>query len=57
MREHPYYFYTQGALVGGPDAEDNFEDNRNNYKQSEVALDYNSCFQGTLRIVSDSRIQ
>ena len=40
-------FYSfQGALVGGPDAEDKFEDSRSNYKQSEVALDYNACFQG-----------
>jgi endoglucanase len=31
-----------GALVGGPDEEDGFEDKRSNYRQSEVALDYNA---------------
>ena len=28
-----------GAVVGGPDINDRFYDDRNNYKQSEVALD------------------
>ena len=35
----------EGALVGGPNQKDNFEDSRKNVKQSEVALDYNAGFQ------------
>merc|ERR1712131_379539 len=35
-----------GALVGGPDNKDEYKDDRNDYEQSEVALDYNACFQG-----------
>ncbi|KAI9239036.1 MAG: Six-hairpin glycosidase-like protein [Podila humilis] len=31
-----------GALVGGPDKNDRFEDVRSNWRQSEVALDYNA---------------
>lgn len=31
-----------GAVVGGPDAEDRFYDIRNDYPQTEVALDYNA---------------
>ena len=34
-----------GALVGGPNQKDNFEDSRKNVKQSEVALDYNAGLQ------------
>lgn len=37
-----------GALVGGPDIYDNFEDNRSNVKQSEVAIDFNAGFTGAL---------
>lgn len=32
-----------GALVGGPDASDNFEDDRTNDKQSRVSLDTNAA--------------
>ena len=35
----------EGALVGGPNQNDQFEDDRKNVKQSEVALDYNAGFQ------------
>jgi endoglucanase len=35
-----------GAVVGGPDQNDNFYDVRNDWQQSEVALDYNAPFQG-----------
>lgn len=35
-----------GAVVGGPDQSDNFYDVRNDWQQSEVALDYNAPFQG-----------
>lgn len=31
-----------GAMVGGPDEQDRFKDQRSNYRQSEVALDYNA---------------
>ena len=37
-----------GALVGGPDQTDRFYDDRGNYKQSEVALDFNAGFQGAM---------
>nr|XP_002122707.2 endoglucanase 13 [Ciona intestinalis] len=44
----PNHFVLNGALVGGPDYNDNFQDRRNNFKQSEVALDYNAGFQGAV---------
>lgn len=37
-----------GALVGGPDSEDVFHDDRDAYAQSEVALDFNAGFTGAL---------
>ncbi|KAG0004983.1 hypothetical protein BGZ79_007415, partial [Entomortierella chlamydospora] len=37
-----------GALVGGPDRNDRFEDVRDNWKQTEVALDYNAPFNGLM---------
>ena len=37
-----------GALVGGPDASDNYSDERNNYTTNEVADDYNAGFTGAL---------
>ena len=37
-----------GAVVGGPDINDRFYDDRNNYKQSEVALDFNAGYQGRI---------
>jgi len=37
-----------GALVGGPDKNDNFKDDRNDYIQNEVATDYNAGFQSAL---------
>ncbi|KAG0042419.1 hypothetical protein BGZ83_000492 [Gryganskiella cystojenkinii] len=33
-----------GALVGGPDKNDRFTDQRSNWRQNEVALDYNAPF-------------
>ncbi|KAG9061535.1 hypothetical protein KI688_007113 [Linnemannia hyalina] len=33
-----------GALVGGPDKNDHFQDLRSNWRQNEVALDYNAPF-------------
>ncbi|KAL0080080.1 Six-hairpin glycosidase-like protein [Phycomyces blakesleeanus] len=34
-----------GAVVGGPDEDDKFFDERSDYDQTEVALDYNAPFQ------------
>jgi hypothetical protein len=38
-----------GALVGGPDQDDRFKDTRDNYQQTEVAIDYNAGFTGGCR--------
>ena len=40
--------FLQGALVGGPNDKDEYDDSRENYQQSEVALDYNAGFQGLM---------
>ena len=37
-----------GALVGGPDASDNYEDTVSDYNKNEVACDYNAGFTGAL---------
>ncbi|KAK7093973.1 endoglucanase E-4-like [Littorina saxatilis] len=37
-----------GALVGGPDQHDSYNDKRDDYVKNEVACDYNSGFQGAL---------
>ncbi|KAG0749679.1 hypothetical protein G6F57_004934 [Rhizopus arrhizus] len=37
-----------GAIVGGPDSSDKFYDERNDWSQTEVALDYNAPFQGLI---------
>jgi endoglucanase len=37
-----------GALVGGPDNNDNYSDDRSNYVSNEVATDYNAGFQGAV---------
>ncbi|MCM1333691.1 MAG: glycoside hydrolase family 9 protein [Bacteroides sp.] len=37
-----------GALVGGPDRNDGYTDDRNNYTSNEVACDYNAGFTGAL---------
>ncbi|MBE9126673.1 MULTISPECIES: glycoside hydrolase family 9 protein [unclassified Coleofasciculus] len=41
---HPLY----GALVGGPDRQDKFVDERSNFKMTEVATDYNAGFVGAV---------
>ncbi|EGC33455.1 hypothetical protein DICPUDRAFT_36716 [Dictyostelium purpureum] len=41
-----------GALVGGPKNDDVYDDNREDYVQSEVALDYNVGLVGTLAAFS-----
>nr|BAD01504.1 cellulase [Haliotis discus hannai] len=37
-----------GAIVGGPDNDDSYKDNREDYVHNEVACDYNSGFQSAL---------
>ena len=37
-----------GALVGGPDLNDNYNDKRDDYIQNEVTTDYNAGFQSVL---------
>jgi len=37
-----------GALVGGPDHNDNYVDDRSNFQTNEVATDYNAGFQSAL---------
>ncbi|XP_059173975.1 endoglucanase E-4-like [Physella acuta] len=37
-----------GAIVGGPEANDNYQDVRTDYVLNEVATDYNSGFHGAL---------
>lgn len=44
--ENPNLLY--GALVGGPDQDDQYEDDRSDYVHNEVAVDYNAGFQGAL---------
>ncbi|CAG8486961.1 3281_t:CDS:2 [Acaulospora colombiana] len=37
-----------GALVGGPNSKDQFDDDRTDYSETEVALDYNAPFQNLM---------
>ena len=37
-----------GALVGGPGYNDDYVDDRKDYKKNEVAVDYDAGFQGAL---------
>ncbi len=37
-----------GALVGGPDQNDNYDDHRDDYIKNEVATDYNGGFQSAV---------
>ncbi|ROT77623.1 Endoglucanase E-4 [Penaeus vannamei] len=43
---NPHVLY--GALVGGPDANDWYEDKREDYVKNEVATDYNAGFQSAV---------
>ncbi|MBL6447185.1 glycoside hydrolase family 9 protein [Fulvivirga sp. 29W222] len=43
-----------GALVGGPNSDDSYEDDRSNYINNEVACDYNSGFSGALAALVES---
>nr|BAH22180.1 beta-1,4-endoglucanase [Metaphire hilgendorfi] len=44
----PNYQILYGALVGGPDQNDNYNDARSDYISNEVACDYNAGFQGAV---------
>jgi len=44
----PNYQILYGALVGGPDQNDNYNDVRSDYISNEVANDYNAGFQGAV---------
>jgi hypothetical protein len=44
----PNFHVLTGALVGGPDNNDNYKDDRSNYISNEVATDYNAAFQSLL---------
>ncbi|GIL48171.1 hypothetical protein Vafri_4861 [Volvox africanus] len=37
-----------GALVGGPDQTDGYQDSRSDYEKNEVSLDYNAGFTGAM---------
>mmetsp|Transcript_82490 Transcript_82490/g.233337 ORF Transcript_82490/g.233337 Transcript_82490/m.233337 type:complete len:189 (+) Transcript_82490:810-1376(+) len=37
-----------GALVGGPGSNDDYDDDRTNYYNNEVATDYNAAFQSAI---------
>lgn len=43
-----------GAIVGGPDSKDNFNDDRNNYQQAEPATYINAPFLGALAFFSSN---
>ncbi|XP_077994718.1 uncharacterized protein LOC144448371 [Glandiceps talaboti] len=46
-----------GALVGGPDQSDVFKDDRKDYAQSEVALDFNAGFQSALAALKHLQLE
>ena len=46
--KEPNYHVLTGAMVGGPDKNDHYNDDRSNYVQNEVALDYNAGFQSAV---------
>lgn len=45
----PYHRHTlYGALVGGPNAQDQYDDDISDYVSNEVATDYNAAFTGNI---------
>jgi len=48
----PHVLY--GALVGGPDGNDNYNDDRGDYIKNEVAVDYNAGFQSALAALAEA---
>jgi hypothetical protein len=45
-----------GALVGGPNKEDKFDDARTDFAASEVTLDWNAGFTGMLAGLASARV-
>ncbi|KAL8575013.1 hypothetical protein ACOMHN_063545 [Nucella lapillus] len=41
-----------GALVGGPDQGDDYNDRQEDYVMNEVAIDYNAGFQSALAVIN-----
>lgn len=46
--DQPNYWILYGALVGGPNQNDQYADKREDYVMNEVAIDYNAGFQYSL---------
>ena len=46
--KHTPFQILYGALVGGPNQNDQYTDDRGDYIANEVACDYNAGWQGTL---------
>ncbi|XP_042224636.1 endoglucanase A-like [Homarus americanus] len=44
-----------GALVGGPDNSDTYEDKRTDYQHNEVACDYNAAYTGCLAAIIEKK--
>ena len=44
----PNAYIVTGAIVGGPNLTDQFSDLRNDYKFTEIALDYNTLWSSAL---------
>jgi hypothetical protein len=42
-----------GAMVGGPDLSDRYQDDRSDYVKNEVAIDYNAGLQGALAALAE----
>lgn len=47
-KKEPQKHLLYGALVGGPDSSDNYNDNIDDYAYTEVAIDYNAGFVGAM---------
>nr|AXQ39851.1 beta-1,4-endoglucanase [Mastotermes darwiniensis] len=52
----PNYHVLSGALVGGPDSDDNYVDTRQDAVHNEVACDYNAAFQSALATLVDLKL-
>ena len=46
-----------GALVGGPGKDDSYKDDRGNYVNNEVAMDYEAGFVGALAAMAESPVK
>jgi len=51
----PNVHVLKGALVGGPDRNDNYNDDRTNFVSNEVATDYNAGFQSAVAGLNKAR--